>query len=423
MAPPTTRRVTRSSTTKAPPPQQEESTTSKSDQGSDVQNKVPNARGGKKRLASSSVGVRDEPGLPAKKVTKTSRDGGNTSNLKKPNGKTQKQEQKDVGSSKTKSATSNATSNTTIFPKSKVEFSAFTIATSSASSSASKKPAASSVLRCQRSDPDGAVLPSLIFTHGAGGDLSAPAMVHFSQGFTSTGSGMVMFEGNSNLKSRAAGFERILEHGGREKWWDGMGVGNADDKTGRVRKTATTATIPAMGGRSLGARAAVTAALQLDQSSTSPSPSPRVSLVLSSYPLISPSGDVRDQILLALPQNMDVLFISGDNDSMCPLDRLQAVRAKMKAPSWLVVVKGADHGMKVKGGKDLKTGCERVGLVCGWLAWRWCSDRDEHRQGQGESKGQGKKDDGRQMTVRWDGDLHSVVLDGWDGSEEQVIWD
>ena len=235
-----------------------------------------------------------------------------------------------------------------------------------------------------------------------------------------------MFEGNSNLKSRAAGFERILEHGEREKWWDGIGGGDADDDvTGRVTKTATTAaTIPAMGGRSLGARAAVTAAaLHFDQSSTSPSPSPGVSLVLSSYPLISPSGDVRDQILLALPQNVDVLFISGDNDSMCPLDRLQAVREKMKAPSWLVVVKGADHGMKIKGGKDLKTGCERVGLVCGWLAWRWCTDRDQHSQGQRASKGQGKKDDGRQMTVRWDGNLHSVILDRWDGSEEHVIWE
>lgn len=228
------------------------------------------------------------------------------------------------------------------------------------------------------------------------------------------GSGIVMFEGNSNMKSRAAGFGRMLEHGEKEKWW--WLRGENDDKTD------TRGTTPALGGRSLGARAAVAAALDLLDPPSRTGRSGLVSLVLSSYPLVSPAGDVRDQILLALPHNVDVLFVSGDNDSMCPLDRLQAVRDKMKAPSWLVVVKGADHGMKVKGGKDLKTGCERVGLVCGWLAWRWCTDRDGDREGDGPTREQGKKGQGRQMTVRWDGDLGRVVLNGWDGTEEEVVW-
>ena len=43
-----------------------------------------------------------------------------------------------------------------------------------------------------------------------------------------------------------------------------------------------------------------------------------------------------------------VLFVQGTRDSMCPLDRLADVRARMRAPSELFVVEGGDHSLIVQ---------------------------------------------------------------------------
>ncbi len=118
----------------------------------------------------------------------------------------------------------------------------------------------------------------------------------------------------------------------------------------------------------MGARAAAMAAVDVTQS-----------VILVSYPLVSPIGEVRDQILLELPQKPDVLFISGENDNMCDFERLNEVRRQMMPRSWLVVVKGADHGMNVKP----KKGTKAVGVETGKLAAEWVSkgfeERDEEK--------------------------------------------
>lgn len=128
----------------------------------------------------------------------------------------------------------------------------------------------------------------------------------------------------------------------------------------------------------MGARAAVIAATEHLQSLSS-TPHRRhelhagsgtsvdVKLVLASYPLKGPK-DIRDQILLDLPGNVEVLFVVGDGDAMCPLNLLDETRKKMVARSRLVVVKGADHGMHVNGkGSDEKAG-ELAGMrACEWV--------------------------------------------------------
>lgn len=43
---------------------------------------------------------------------------------------------------------------------------------------------------------------------------------------------------------------------------------------------------------------------------------------------------------------MKVIFVSGDRNIMCDLERMEEVRAKMAYKSWQVVIFGADHGMK-----------------------------------------------------------------------------
>jgi pimeloyl-ACP methyl ester carboxylesterase len=97
-----------------------------------------------------------------------------------------------------------------------------------------------------------------------------------------------------------------------------------------------------------------------------------VRLVLGSYPLQGPK-DVRDQILLDLPEGVRVFFIIGEKDAMCPLDLLSETREKMKAKSQLVVGKGADHGMHVKPARLEK----ELGEDAGRLAATWVEGRME----------------------------------------------
>ncbi|KIX99429.1 uncharacterized protein Z520_05005 [Fonsecaea multimorphosa CBS 102226] len=259
-----------------------------------------------------------------------------------------------------------------------IKFTAFTVS----SGKSSKKETA--CLRSHRAPHS----TSLIFTHGAGGDLSAAAMVNFSQGFAATGLGVVMFQGNMNVQARAGLFGLVKEY---ER--ENGSLAGTDDDTGTKRKmTEARENSVAYGGRSMGARAAVIAS-HIDPSVKA--------LVLASYPLISPAGDIRDKILLDISADVDVLFISGDNDSMCPLARLQTVRDKMRARTWRVVVKGADHGMNIRGGKKLKDGTERLGKECGRVAARWLRERDE---------------DKREMTISWDGEKGRLIGGGvWIG--------
>jgi predicted alpha/beta-hydrolase family hydrolase len=64
------------------------------------------------------------------------------------------------------------------------------------------------------------------------------------------------------------------------------------------------------------------------------------------YPLRSgSSGALRDQVLLALRRR--ILFVQGTRDPLCPLDLLAGVRARMTAPSRLVVVEGGNHSLEV----------------------------------------------------------------------------
>lgn len=117
---------------------------------------------------------------------------------------------------------------------------------------------------------------------------------------------------------------------------------------------------------SAGARAAVLTAQQ--------SKGAIKSLVLGSYPMVgAQKGDSREQILLDLPEGIDVLFISGSNDSMCDMAHLRRVMKKMKARTWLIEVQGADHGMSLK----QKAGTQPMVKQTGLLAAEWLAERDK----------------------------------------------
>jgi len=70
-------------------------------------------------------------------------------------------------------------------------------------------------------------------------------------------------------------------------------------------------------------------------------------LVCLGYPLCA-MGDrtkLRDEVLRAL--KTPILFVQGTRDSLCPLDLLERVRTEMKAPTFLHLVQGGDHSLRV----------------------------------------------------------------------------
>lgn len=133
----------------------------------------------------------------------------------------------------------------------------------------------------------------------------------------------------------------------------------------------------------MGARAAVMAATELIVAEEEKLVG-TVRLVLVSYPLQGPK-DVRDQILLDLPKETDVLFVIGDRDAMCPLDLLEGIRARMKARSRLVVVRGADHGMNIRPASKTR----ELGEETGRVAARWVSGEEN----EGETVYVGEEDE------------------------------
>jgi predicted alpha/beta-hydrolase family hydrolase len=74
---------------------------------------------------------------------------------------------------------------------------------------------------------------------------------------------------------------------------------------------------------------------------------PVQAVICLGYPLCA-AGDrskLRDQVLLEL--KTPVMFAQGTRDPLCPLDLLEGVRKRMRAPSTLYVVEGGDHSIIV----------------------------------------------------------------------------
>lgn len=69
-------------------------------------------------------------------------------------------------------------------------------------------------------------------------------------------------------------------------------------------------------------------------------------LVCFGYPLVGQgkTAKLRDEVLLAL--ETPILFVQGTRDKLCPLELLEDVRARMKAPSALHVVETGDHSLQ-----------------------------------------------------------------------------
>lgn len=201
---------------------------------------------------------------------------------------------------------------------------------------------------------------ALAFTHGAGGTLQSDAIANFTYGFASHSrqSSILCFQGNMNLKSRVKMFSEV------------------------VSSTLNVKTLRCLGGRSMGARAAVMTATENI-----------THLVLVNYPLHT-SKETRDQVLLDLPAPIKVIFVCGDRDEMCDLERLEEVRRKMACKTWRVVVQNADHGMNVKP----RAGTQEVGRKTGDVVAMWLKASDVSL---------------REGKIVWNADGETAQWSGW----------
>lgn len=201
---------------------------------------------------------------------------------------------------------------------------------------------------------------ALAFTHGAGGTLQSDAVANFALGFASHSrqSSILCFQGNMNLKSRVKMFSEVV-------------TSNLNVKA-----------LHCLGGRSMGARAAVMAATE-----------DTTHLVLVNYPLHT-TKETRDQVLLDLPASIKVIFVCGDRDEMCDLERLTEVRRKMNCKTWRVVVQDADHGMNVKP----RAGTQEVGRKTGDIVAKWLKASDVSL---------------REGKIVWNADEETAQWSGW----------
>jgi uncharacterized protein len=96
-----------------------------------------------------------------------------------------------------------------------------------------------------------------------------------------------------------------------------------------------------LAGKSMGSRMGCHAAVSLAESGGHPPDA----LVCFGYPLRSPAGTLRDEVLVKL--RTPILFVQGTDDPLCPLPLLEGVRKRMTAPNERYVVEGGNHSLEV----------------------------------------------------------------------------
>jgi predicted alpha/beta-hydrolase family hydrolase len=96
-----------------------------------------------------------------------------------------------------------------------------------------------------------------------------------------------------------------------------------------------------IGGKSMGGRIASTIA-------AGSNPLDVDGLVFLGYPLHPPGRPERIRDVHLYEVKAPMLFVEGTRDPFCPLDTLDAVLVKVKAPSTLAVIDDGDHSFKVR---------------------------------------------------------------------------
>lgn len=181
------------------------------------------------------------------------------------------------------------------------------------------------------------VRPRFLFAHGAGAPSSSPWMRRWRERLRALGEVTAFdypyMQAHRKMPDR---MPKLIEAHRAE--------------LAKVRAEAAGAPIFLI-GKSMGSR--VGCHLSLEE--------PVAGLVCMGYPLVSgTSGAVRDEVLVAL--RTPILFVQGTHDTLCPLPRLEDVRARMTAPNWLYTVQDANHSLELPKVKHTPTLQEDVEL-------------------------------------------------------------
>lgn len=201
---------------------------------------------------------------------------------------------------------------------------------------------------------DAPVDPAVCLTHGAGGDLGTRGLVALGRGLAGAGHLTV----RCNLPYREAG-RRAPPRADRSVAPFAGIVAALDDAVGWDGRWA-------VGGRSYGGRVASMAVADglLDA----------VALVLYSYPLHPPGEPERLRVAHWPAIGVPCLFLQGDRDPLCDLDRLADHLPALGGPAELVVVPGGRHGLAAPGRDEAAVVADLAAGVAAWLRRAAASD-------------------------------------------------
>ncbi|XP_040988071.1 KAT8 regulatory NSL complex subunit 3 [Juglans microcarpa x Juglans regia] len=169
--------------------------------------------------------------------------------------------------------------------------------------------------------------PVVVFAHGAGAPSSSEWMIRWKK-----------MLGKALNAAEVVTFDYPYISGGRRK---------APPKAERlvefhsdiVKKTV--AKYPGhpliLAGKSMGSRVSCMVACNEDICASA--------IVCLGYPLKGMNGAVRDETLLGV--TVPTMFVQGSKDTLCPLEKLEAVCKKMKSLIGLHVIDGGDHSFKI----------------------------------------------------------------------------
>jgi uncharacterized protein len=165
-----------------------------------------------------------------------------------------------------------------------------------------------------------------LFAHGAGAPSASPWMQRFAALLAELG----------NVRCFDYPYARATAGGRARKAPDKLEVLIAAHKEEltTLRAAAAPDDKIVLCGKSMGGRVGCHVALEETVSG----------VVCFGYPLRGQNGRLRDEVLLAL--RTPILFIQGTRDSLCPLDELEKVRARMTVASELFIVEGGNHSLE-----------------------------------------------------------------------------
>jgi predicted alpha/beta-hydrolase family hydrolase len=162
--------------------------------------------------------------------------------------------------------------------------------------------------------------PLLLFAPGAGAPSSSPWMASWARRLEALGE-VVRFDYPYVLAGRRSP--------------DRLPVLVAAHRAALAAARARTTGPVVLVGKSMGSRIGCHVALE----------EPVAALVCLGYPLQGARGELRSDVLLAL--RTPVLFVQGSRDRLCPPEALAGVRRQMMAPSFLHLVEGGDHSLRL----------------------------------------------------------------------------